>query len=68
MDKKRPVPPHAGGCWYCGRDNGELWWCGEFDTAVHPDCVRQAVYRDALDREAAIIARDIGVTPWPAQA
>lgn len=66
--------PRDGGCWYCHDDAGAVAFTGEFDAFVHAECVRAALLRDPGDREAAVIARDIGLpdaapaTPQPPPA
>lgn len=51
--------PCDGGCWYCSRTDGEMFFSGEFDTWVHVECVKAAVAKDPGDREARLILGDI---------
>lgn len=64
---KQPVgstAPGRGGCWYCGSvapivRTGErtdsLVLDREFDTFVHPSCIREALIEDPDDPEANIM-------------
>lgn len=36
------LDPDDGGCWYCYTDDGQLAFCWEFDTWVHPECAANA--------------------------
>lgn len=52
----------TGPCWYCyGPVEDVLEFSYEFDTYVHLSCLKEQVDRDSTDREAAIMARELGV-------
>lgn len=65
LDDKR-VTAAEGGCWYCERASGELYFCTEFDTYVHIDCVKKALRDDPTDQEAQIIADEFNI-PYEAK-
>lgn len=29
------------GCWFCGKEDGEMLFDGEFDTFLHEECLRE---------------------------
>jgi len=35
------VGPIAGGCWYCDDDEGPMYFCWEFDTNLHLECLKK---------------------------
>lgn len=47
-----PVYPNAGGCWFCFKDTGILVYDSEWDTEVHLECVRKALFKDPNHAEA----------------
>jgi len=48
--------PNDGGCWFCGKDDGEMIFSMEFDAWFHLDCLHKAVAEN--DPEAEIIAME----------
>lgn len=55
------VGPNSGGCWYCGEDEGEMVLSAEFDTYLHIDCLKDALYADPGDQEAQILKREFDI-------
>ena len=58
---ERLVAPHDGGCWYCHKADENLVFSVEWDTYVHPACVREALERDPQDAEAWFFAHELGI-------
>ena len=49
-------PPQKNGCWFCyDRYDGPVAFDVEFDTHVHPDCIRKALEKDPDDFEAKLM-------------
>lgn len=54
------VYPCDDGCWYCHRVDGErMIFSVEFDTNLHPYCLKRAIELDPHDREAQIILKEL---------
>lgn len=53
------LSPVDGGCWFCHvGDNRDMWFCHEFDTWIHEDCLRnefEKTQHGETDPETAII-------------
>lgn len=48
-----------GGCWYCGDDQGEMYFSSEFDTYLHLKCLQKEInFHDPDDMETKIMARE----------
>lgn len=50
------------GCWYCGGIEGDdVEFSAEFDTFVHTGCLLERLQEDPRDKEAIIMAQELGL-------
>ncbi len=50
------ICPSHGGCWFCYRDDGEMFFDVEFDTWVHELCLRDKLTTDPEHPEAQLMS------------
>lgn len=54
--------PQDGGCWYCHKDDQPLYFCMEFDTYIHIECIKKCIESQTdYDPELEVIRKEFNL-------